>query len=401
MALESGTFDISLLYTIDTITANDFGGSGADNTLTLSNLTQVDATAYDDQAVVDDSNNDSTINAYETLTLTSTGGTETVLTRLNTVAEYGRSASGFGSGTDSFAIFEDSSGQQYILFSEDFDLSRIANDGTLVLEEQADAAGNLEVSDILCFAKGTMILTVLGERSVEGLKTGDRLVTRNGQLTTIRWTSHTHHSAEALSQNPNFRPYKIAKNTFADGVPHRDLLVTKQHRVLLNSIVAKRMTGQSEVLVPTHILSDRGYSSQQTPQDGISYYHILTDRHDVIWANGLPSETLYIGSQLIKIIGPKRYQEVCQLLETGTVSASSAHHIMPNKKARKLIERIAANKKSLFEGQTIPVTVPASTGSMAPSEAVPTVPAAQPAKIILFNPTRKSDHPPAPPQAPV
>jgi hypothetical protein len=348
-----GTLDFSLLFTIDTIVTADFSGSGSSNTLSLSGLTQVSSSAVDSNAEVNDVDGntitDGVLRANDTVTITFPGDiTETTLTRLNTSAEYGSAGSGFASGND-YAIFEDSSGQQYILFSSDFDQTRISASGDLELTEQGDAPSNIPIADILCFAKGTMIRTVSGEKTVEDIKVGDKLVTYEGTITTVHWASSSHHDAETLTRFPKLRPVKIKEGAFGDGLPKHDLLVSRQHRMMLRSIVANRMTGHFEVLVPVHTLSDNSFAEIDETQKEVTYYHLLTDQHDVILANGLPCESLHIGAHLEGAIGPDRYQQVLDLLASGQVSKESSLPILENKQARKLIERIAKNGKLLLE----------------------------------------------------
>lgn len=353
MSTVTGSLDFSLLYSIDTIVASDFSGSGSSNSLSLSGLTQVSSTSeYDYDAVIVDDNDDGEFNAGDTLTFTFPGDTEeTTLTRVDTAKYYGSDGSGFASGTD-YAIFEDEDGNQYILFSSDFDISRISSRGNLTLTEGSDSDDNMDIIDIIdviCFASGTKILTPNGERAVESLKVGDTLVTQEGKTTTIHWASHTHHSAQTVSRFPNIRPIKIPANSFAAGMPHDDLYLSRQHRVMIESVVAERMVGQSQVLVPIHTLAEFDFATTVTQDQDVSYYHILTDQHDVLLANGLPCESLYVGEHLEKALDPHRAQQVRDLVESGVVSTRSSCHILENKQARNLLARIAKNAKSLLE----------------------------------------------------
>jgi len=169
MAIETGVVDFSKMFSIDTLTPASFGGSGSNNTMNLTGITSV-GSGFDFSATMNDVNGNGWLNASDILNTTFPGDTSpTSLQRVNTnnIASAGN---GFGAGAD-FAVWRDPSGNMYILFSQNFDLSRISGSGTLTLTEQGDAPGTMAVSDIICFANGTPIRTPDGSNTVENLQT--------------------------------------------------------------------------------------------------------------------------------------------------------------------------------------------------------------------------------------
>lgn len=70
------------------------------------------------------------------------------------------------------------------------------------------------------------------------------------------------------------------------GIPDRDLLVSPQHRVLVRSAIAQRMFGSSEVLVAAKQLLQLPGISLAEDVAGVSYVHLLFDRHEIVVSNG-------------------------------------------------------------------------------------------------------------------
>lgn len=71
----------------------------------------------------------------------------------------------------------------------------------------------------------------------------------------------------------------------------RDLLVSPQHRILVRSKVAQRMFGKQEVLAAAkHLLTLDGIEIADDVQE-TTYYHILFDRNEIVYADGAEAET--------------------------------------------------------------------------------------------------------------
>ncbi|MFD1809755.1 Hint domain-containing protein [Gemmobacter lanyuensis] len=92
----------------------------------------------------------------------------------------------------------------------------------------------------------------------------------------------------------NFAPIRIAAGAFGD---HGTLLVSPQHRVLLRDAMAELLFGEDEVLVAAKdLLNHDGVCRVEGGQ--VEYVHLLFDRHQVIWAEGLPTESFLPGPQM-------------------------------------------------------------------------------------------------------
>ena len=159
-----------------------------------------------------------------------------------------------------------------------------------------------------CFAEGMEVLMPKGGRRVEDLNVGDLVVTRDGAPQSIRWIGKASRPAR-----DNFRPVCIKAGALGAGVPSKDLIVSQQHRMLFVSPIAERMTGTEEVLVPAIKLVDFLGVELVNDWDTVTYFHLLLDEHQIIYAHDAPTESLLTGMQAYKAIGPDAVTEIADL----------------------------------------------------------------------------------------
>ncbi|MCP5087494.1 MAG: Hint domain-containing protein [Rhodobacteraceae bacterium] len=158
---------------------------------------------------------------------------------------------------------------------------------------------NVEYSDVPslvpCFTPGTMITTPRGQIPVELLRVGDLVITADNGLQAIRWIGRKRMSGARLQAYPKLRPIRIRKNAFGDGLPDRDMWVSPQHRMLISSERTLLDHGEREVLAPAKgLLNDHSITVDYGVRE-TEYIHILFDRHEIVFANGAPSESFHPG----------------------------------------------------------------------------------------------------------
>lgn len=166
---------------------------------------------------------------------------------------------------------------------------------------QFDASGNQfkaarsSNDAVTCFDENTRILTPMGLRPLRDLNVGDPVITLDHGPQPIRWISVTHHSARALALAPKLKPVCVAPNALGSGFPARTLRISRQHRLLIASSHTEALFGATEILVPAIKLDSlAGIGLDLVPRP-VTYRHILFDRHEVIFAEGLPTESLLLG----------------------------------------------------------------------------------------------------------
>ena len=157
-------------------------------------------------------------------------------------------------------------------------------------------------TDFVCFVEGTLIDIPGGTARIEDLRAGDKIRTTTGRHRIIKWIGSKHISAIAQLSDPTLRPVVVSPNALGPDKPSQPLRLSRQHRIMLSSPIAKRMFGEEEVLVAVHkLLSFPGFSPAPASSD-FRYFHIGLSSHDVIVANGAPAETLYLGPEAKRLL---------------------------------------------------------------------------------------------------
>ena len=127
---------------------------------------------------------------------------------------------------------------------------------------------------------------------VEDVVAGDRLLTLEGSYRPVVKIWRRRLSERELGQNPNLYPIRISAGALGHGLPRRDLLVSRQHRMLLSSKIVKRMFGRAEVLVAAGKLTQIDGVFVDTSVNRVEYVHVILDKHEVIFGRRCPNRDL-------------------------------------------------------------------------------------------------------------
>ncbi len=130
-----------------------------------------------------------------------------------------------------------------------------------------------------CFVRGTRLMASRGEIAIENLRIGDSLLTHSGAERQVRWVGHRAIDARRHREPAAVWPIRIQSGAFAEQRPSRDLWVSPGHAVYFEGVLI-----QAEKLV-------NGTSVLQMPLDRVEYWHVELDAHDIVLAEGLPSES--------------------------------------------------------------------------------------------------------------
>jgi len=135
----------------------------------------------------------------------------------------------------------------------------------------------------VCFAEGTRILTSLGEAAVEDLRGGDLVVTVSGEGAPMKPVLWVGRRRVQLAGNPvadQLVPVRVKAGALAEGVPHRDLLVSPDHCLFLDG-----------ALVPARLLVNGRSIVAEREFGAVTYYHVELETHDVLLAEGAAAES--------------------------------------------------------------------------------------------------------------
>ncbi|MEZ5778405.1 MAG: Hint domain-containing protein [Paracoccaceae bacterium] len=157
-----------------------------------------------------------------------------------------------------------------------------------VLASQVDSGPELRAIGIPCFTRGTMIETPSGEVAIEALRAGDNVKTLDHGAQTIRWIG-----SRTVAAIGRLAPVLIPAGAFGN---RRALKVSPQHRMLFSGWRTQLLFGEADVLIPAKFLVD-GKTIREVPGGEVEYFHILFDRHEVIFAEGAATESFHPGAQ--------------------------------------------------------------------------------------------------------
>ncbi|MDV6344201.1 Hint domain-containing protein [Nitrosomonas sp. Is37] len=129
-----------------------------------------------------------------------------------------------------------------------------------------------------CFLRGTRVLTRYGYCPVEELAIGDEVRTLNGGWQSLRWVGHQR--IATLFGLAKGAPVRITAGAFGPGLPERDVFVSQEHAIFFRNY-----------LIPAKSLINGVTVFRDTTVEDIEYFHLLLDRHDVIFSEGLATES--------------------------------------------------------------------------------------------------------------
>jgi hypothetical protein len=175
-------------------------------------------------------------------------------------------------------------------------------------------AGARTAGGVICFTPDTRLATPMGPRMIRDLQPGDMIETRDNGPQEVLWCGHRRMTGARLYAMPHLRPIRFKAGALGNGRPDEDLLVSPQHRMLLKGPAAQALFNTPEVLVAAEdLLNDQSVIVDHTLRE-VTYVHILLQRHNVIWANGLESESFHPSNTALDTVDPAQLGQLLQLL---------------------------------------------------------------------------------------
>lgn len=208
-----------------------------------------------------------------------------------------------------------------------------------------------------CFVAGSMIETTDGPRPVETLAVGDLVLTLDHGPQPIRWCGSKTISFDKPDNLEKLRPIRIQAHAISQNIPDRDLFVSPQHRIFVQSKICQRMFCCDEVLVAAKQLCGIDGIEIDKSMDSVTYVHILCDHHEILVANGAATESLLKGPEALKAVGHEAFGEIAQLFPEicdADYQPIPARQIVRGRLARKLAMRHRKNCKKLCFGAVGP-----------------------------------------------
>lgn len=194
------------------------------------------------------------------------------------------------------------------------------------------------INSVPCFVAGTLIATQRGDVRVETLKPGDLVHTLDDGLQPLRWVGRR--EVQAVG---HMAPIRFAAGSFGN---RRDILLSPQHRVLVENGLAELLFGEGEVLIAAKELVNDG--TVQVCEGGtVEYVHILFDKHQIVFAEGMEAESFLPGAQTTKSFEQEIVAEICEIFPeldpvTGAGYSPAARRTLRSYEAQLLVQAALA-----------------------------------------------------------
>jgi hypothetical protein len=165
-------------------------------------------------------------------------------------------------------------------------------------------AGNVNTEIAPCFTSGTMIKTDAGEVAIEDIEVGDFVLTLDCGFQPVRWVG-----SKVLDVTNRTAPVTFDKGAIGN---ESRLSVSPNHRMLVRSVNAELLFGASEILVAAKHLTMMKGVRREHPK-ALTYFHILFDQHQIIYANGALSESFHPGTAALNTLDADTRNEVLEI----------------------------------------------------------------------------------------
>lgn len=155
----------------------------------------------------------------------------------------------------------------------------------------ATAAGT--GAGVICFTPGTLIETPQGPRRVEDLRPGDAVQSKDSGPQEVQWIGSRRMTGARLFAMPKLRPIRFRPGALGVERPDQELIVSPDHRMLLQGPEAQVLFNTDEVLVAARDLVNGQTIVVDTALKEVTYIHLLLPSHQILWANGVETESFH------------------------------------------------------------------------------------------------------------
>ncbi|SFD98136.1 Ca2+-binding protein, RTX toxin-related [Sulfitobacter brevis] len=174
---------------------------------------------------------------------------------------------------------------------------------------------------VVCFAEGTLIDTMNGQRRVEEITVDDMVLTQDKGPQPAMWTRAKWHPIEK-SEAADY-PVLIAQGALGENRPAADLIVSPQHRILVGGQGQLEDLFESEQLVPAKALTSLPRIREMKGKSGIKWVHFAFENHEIVTANGCATESLLLGEMVTNGFSAAERAEVTTIFGPATTPGTA------------------------------------------------------------------------------
>ena len=185
---------------------------------------------------------------------------------------------------NTYALFQDpNTGTINIPYNKaEHDIGSLA-DGAVTMDTTT-----LAVEVFNCFATGTRIATPDGDKPIEMLRAGEKVLTHDGRSAPVIWRARQS-IANPRNLSVGRSPVPIEAGALGPNLPDAPLTVTADHALLFDDMLINAGTlvnGTTIRLLPLSEMPAR-----------FNWWHLELEEHECVVANGVPAESFidYVG----------------------------------------------------------------------------------------------------------
>lgn len=179
-----------------------------------------------------------------------------------------------------------------------------AIDMTARQNEVANAGG------VICFTPGTMIQCEDGPRLVDEIDEGVKIQTKDNGCQEVLWMGRRRITGARLHAMPRFAPVRLVQGALGDDIPDQGLLVSPDHRIIVRGPKARSLFNADEVLVAASDLVNEETVFIDHSVREVTYIHMLLEEHQVVFANGVETESFHPASGSLSTITPQERERL-------------------------------------------------------------------------------------------
>ncbi|WP_299725243.1 Hint domain-containing protein [uncultured Tateyamaria sp.] len=178
-------------------------------------------------------------------------------------------------------------------------------DGVSYVKVSGSNIGSTGYNDFIpCFGPDTLIDMATGHRRVGDIRVGDAVMTLEHGPQPVRWIGRT-----TVRGYGALAPVRIAPGALGNDT---ELTVSQEHRMYFDDDLSEYLFGSGRVLIAAKHLCGLPEVSI-APCPAIEYTHFMFDRHQIVFANGVPSESFFLSELSMKGLSPGPMDELLSL----------------------------------------------------------------------------------------
>ncbi|MFV1441154.1 MULTISPECIES: Hint domain-containing protein [unclassified Phaeobacter] len=182
-----------------------------------------------------------------------------------------------------------------------------------VTPAQMSSHNQLYSAGIPCFTPNVLLATRRGAVPAGQIRVGDLLQTADNGFQPVIWVGKRHLSSAELLQRPHLRPYCLRPGGILS--PERPMLLSPQHRLIVSDRALMPDHSRDEKFISSKLLAeaDPDFTCQIAHHAPVTYVHLMTEQHEVIFAEGIATETFWPGPEAIRGLSVDDMRELLTL----------------------------------------------------------------------------------------